>query len=87
MKKKNKKLEPKMKTSFKQEDFHEGDKVKLNLKNFDWELKTLSSPFVEFLNNNKDTVFTLVKHGSGNILWALEEDPRWTVFWAKLIKV
>ena len=42
-----------------------------------------------FLEDNKNTIFTLVEHrkGTENVLWEIEEDPRWLLYADYLTKV
>jgi hypothetical protein len=42
---------------------------------------------LQWLEDNKDTVFTLVTHLKGKVMWGLEEDPRWLIYNDDLIKV
>jgi len=64
-----------------------GDKVKIDVKAFDWKKKTLTKKFLDFVYSNADTIFTLKEYNTRRILWEFEEDDTW-LFWADdLIKV
>lgn len=84
----------KVKISFK--PLEEGDKVKINLsrirKNKDY--KKFSNKYINFLNENKDKIFT-VERPAGRLnswenIWSLVEDisdPKWCFHESDLIRV
>lgn len=84
----------KVKISFK--PLKEGDKVKINLslirKNKDY--KKFSNKYINFLNENKDKVFT-IERPSGRLnswknIWSFtedESDPKWCFYANDLTRV
>lgn len=66
-----------------------GDKVKINIAKYEWQKDSLTDVFWKFLEDNKNTIFTLVEHrkGTENVLWEIEEDPRWLLYADYLTKV
>jgi len=66
-----------------------GDKVKIDVEKYRWQRESLTDVFWKFMEDNKDTVFTLVEHmkNSKNVLWGIKEDPRWLLYNDYLIKV
>jgi hypothetical protein len=72
----------------KPEDFDIGDKVKINIKAFDWQRGGLTKNFINFIDKNIDTIFTLKEsQGGRKILWTFEEDNIWLFWYGNLIKV
>jgi len=67
----------------------EGDKVKIDIEKYRWQrdANTLTDIFWKFLEDNKDTVFTLISRNKLNVLWGIEEDSRWLLYNDYLIKV
>ena len=84
----------KVKISFK--PLGEGDKVKINLsrirKNKDY--KKFSNKYINFLNENKDKIFT-IERPTGRLnnwrnIWSLAEDmsdPKWCFYESDLVRV
>ena len=68
---------------------HEGDKVKIDIEQYrpQKDSKSITEVFWKFMEDNKDTVFTLVKHNKLNVLWGIKEDPRWLLYGDFLIRV
>jgi hypothetical protein len=56
-----------------------GDKVKINIESYDWQRNTLTEIFKNFIDNNKDTVFTIKGMSSLKYLCELKEDDRWRI--------
>lgn len=67
--------------------FKEGDKVKIDVEKYGWQKGTLTDTFWQFLEDNKNTIFTLVRHNRWDVLWGIQEDPRWLIYHDYLIKV
>ena len=68
-------------------EFQEGLKIKLN---YDKILKRsgLSIPYIKFVEESKDKIFTLqtrYKNKQEDILWELKEHPEWLWFEGDLI--
>jgi hypothetical protein len=62
-----------------------GMKVKINVNAFEWKKHTLTQKFLDYINSNKDNIFTLKQYGKDGILWAFEEDDTWLFYWEDLI--
>lgn len=70
------------------EELKPGDKVKIDVKAFDWKKSTLTKKFMDFVNSNADVIFTLKEYrNNGSTLWAFEEDDNWLFWGDDLIKV
>jgi len=67
--------------------FKSGDKVKINVDAFDWQRNTLTEKFLDFIDNNIDTIFTLKEYSSNSNLWTFEEDSLWLLYEDSLIKI
>ena len=67
--------------------FKSGDKVKINVNAFDWQRNTLTEKFLDFIDNNIDTIFTLKEYSSNSNLWTFEEDSLWLLYEDSLIKI
>jgi len=67
--------------------FKSGDKVKINVDAFDWQRNTLTEKFLDFIDNNIDTIFTLKEYSSNSNLWTFEEDSLWLLYEDNLIKI
>jgi len=68
-------------------NFKPGDKVKINLNAFEWQKKELAPNFLEWINQNADTVFTLKAHKENSVLWEFEENDTWLFYFGNLTKV
>ena len=65
-----------------------GDKVKIDVKAFDWRKKGLTKKFLDFVYSNADTIFTIRESRNGvRILWEFEEDDTWLFWGDDLIKI
>ena len=64
-----------------------GDKVRINIEAMRWQKDSYTPEFWEWLENNQDTIFTLIAHNKYGILWGIEEDKRWLLYADYLIKV
>lgn len=64
-----------------------GDKVKIDVEKYQWKKASYTPEFLQWLEDNKDTVFTLVVHSKGKVLWGLKEEPRWLIYNDDLIKI
>jgi hypothetical protein len=69
------------------EEFNIGDKVKINIRAFDWQRNGLTKNFINFIDKNADTIFTLKEsQGGRKILWTFEENDIWLFWYGNLIK-
>ena len=57
--------------------FKIGDKVKIDVDAYTWNRHTYNNIFLNFIDNNKETVFTIKSLSSYNILSELEEAGEW----------
>jgi hypothetical protein len=66
-----------------------GDKVKIDIEKYrpQKESGSITDVFWKFLENNKDSIFTLVAHNKWGIMWGIEEDSRWLLYYDFLTKV
>lgn len=64
-----------------------GDKVKIDVDKYQWKKGSYTPEFLQWLEDNRNTIFTLVPHLKGKVMWGLEEDPRWLIYNDDLIKV
>lgn len=67
--------------------FKPNDKVKISVDVFTWQRGTLTDKFLNFIDSNVDTVFTLKEYKLNSKLWMFEEDPLWLFYEDNLIKV
>jgi hypothetical protein len=67
----------------------EGDKVKIDIEKYRWQREqgSLTDAFWQFLEDNKETIFTLFARNKYGIIWGIEEDTRWSLYGDFLIKV
>jgi hypothetical protein len=65
----------------------EGDKVKIDIEKFQWKKDSYTPIFLQWLEDNRDTIFTVMKRGKNDIMWAIEEDSKWLLYCDDLIKV
>jgi hypothetical protein len=67
----------------------QGDKVKIDVEKYRWQkdANTLTDTFWKFLEDNRDTVFTIFPRNKNGVMWGLEEDTRWSMFVDYLIKI
>jgi len=70
-------------------DLKAGDKVKIDIEKYRWQKDagSITEVFWKFMEDNKDKVFHIVKHNKMNVLWGIQEDPRWLFYGDFLIKV
>jgi len=64
-----------------------GDKVKIDISKFEWKKDSYTPEFLQWINDNKENIFTLVAHNKDKIMWELKEYPRWLIYNDDLIKV
>jgi hypothetical protein len=64
-----------------------GDKVKINIDKYLRQKDSLTETFWKFLEDNKNNILTIKEHGKWNVLWEIEEDPRWLLFGEYLVKI
>lgn len=64
-----------------------GDKVKIDIEKYQWKKGSYTPFFLQWLEDNKDTIFTLVVHKKNSVMWGLEEDSRWLIYNDDLIKI
>jgi hypothetical protein len=57
-----------------------GDRVRINIKAFDWQKNTLTPKFMEFVNRNADTIFTVKEYKEDSSLYTFVENDTW-LFW------
>jgi len=76
----------KNKNTMAENNFKPGDKVKINVKSFEWQEKELTPKFLKYINDNMDTIFTLKEYQKGRVLWTFEEDDTWLFYFGNLIK-
>jgi multidrug resistance efflux pump len=62
-----------------------GMKVKINIDAFEWKKHTLTQKFLDYINSNKDTIFTLKQYDDDGVRWTFEEDDMWLFYWGDLI--
>jgi len=68
-------------------EIESGDKVRINIQAFDWQKDTLTPKFIEFINRNADTIFTVKKYGKDGSLWTFVENDTWLFWVGNLIKL
>ena len=66
-----------------------GDKIKIDIEKYRWQREqgSLTDTFWQFLEDNKETIFTLFARNKYGIIWGIEEDTRWSLYGDFLIKV
>jgi len=67
----------------------EGNKVKIDIEKYrpQKDSGSITDTFWKFLEDNKDTVFTIFARNKYGIMWGIEEDARWSLYSDFLIKV
>jgi hypothetical protein len=73
----------------KNNQLKKGDKVKIDIEKYRWQKDagSITDTFWKFLEDNKDTTFTIFPRNKNGILWGVEEDTRWSLYCDYLIKV
>jgi hypothetical protein len=67
--------------------FKDGDKVKINVDNYANKKDIYTTKFLKFIDENRDTVFTIKRYKSNTSFWVLEEEPMWIIHEDNLIIV
>jgi hypothetical protein len=65
-----------------------GDKVKINVNSLKWQEKTLTPKFLEFIDENVNTIFTVKAYLPFNgYLYTFVENDTWLFYVDNLIKL
>ena len=64
-----------------------GDRVRINIQAFDWQKNTLTPKFMEFVNRNADTIFTVKEYKKDSGLFTFVENYTWLFWVGNLIKL
>ena len=67
--------------------FKDGDKVKINVDNYANKKDIYTTKSLKFIDENRDTVFTIKRYKSNTSFWVLEEEPMWIIHEDNLIIV
>jgi hypothetical protein len=65
--------------------FKDGDKVKINVDNYANKKDIYTTKFLKFIDENRDTVFTVKRYKTNSSFWVLEEEPMWIIHEDNLI--
>lgn len=73
----------------KNDNLRKGDKVKIDIEKYRYQKDagSITEIFWKFLEDNKDTIFTIFPRNKNNVLWGIEEDTRWSLYADFLIKI
>lgn len=67
--------------------FKDGDKVKINVDKYANKKDIYTTKFLKFIEENRDTVFTIKRYKSNTSFWLLEEEPIWIIHEDNLVIV
>jgi hypothetical protein len=67
--------------------YKDGDKVKINVDKYANKNDIYTTKFLKFIDENRDTVFTVKRYKTNSSFWVLEEEPMWIIHEDNLIIV
>lgn len=67
--------------------FKDGDKAKINVDNYANKRDIFTMKFLKFLDENRDTIFTIKRYKVNTSFWKIEEAPMWIIHEDNLIKI